>query len=146
MANPYGTMFNKGAAPVLERSISFLEQRHKLIAHNLANVETPYYQPVDLPVERFEQVLKRSMEARDSKHVKTFSLRDRSGVWEDEREGLHFSIDRSGSQGILRHGENSVDIDNEMAKLAENGMKYRVFSGLLKKQYSLLRDTIAERP
>ncbi|MCC6463869.1 MAG: hypothetical protein IT463_00860 [Planctomycetes bacterium] len=171
MTTPFGTMFNKGAAPVLERALSFAEQRHKLIAHNIANVETPHYKPVDLPAETFQDVLRRSMKARDAKPVRTFSLRPRGdvwetgpgtgsnlpapyagedhgaeGVWEDQRSGLHFSVRRSDAQGVLRHGENRVDIDAEMARLAENGLQYRMVGTLLKKQYQLLRDTITERP
>ncbi len=169
MSTPFGTLFNKGASPVLERALSFHEQRHKLIAHNIANVETPYFKPVDLPEGTFQDALNRSIKARDSREVRTFSLRPRGGIYEtgpqisdnpglrknmphgrsglseDQRSGLHFKIGRSEQQGTMRHSENRVDIDKEMAKLASNGMKYRVYAGMLKKHYALLRYTISER-
>ena len=156
MVTPFGTLFNKGAAPVLERALSFAEQRHKLIAHNIANLETPYFKPVDLDVSRFHEVLRRSMQARDARTVRTFRLRPRTGVWETgparigNRGGwaseIHFEQIRAKDQGAMRHGENRVDIDREAAKLAKNGILFRMYATLLKKHYTLLADTIAERP
>lgn len=140
-----------------------------MIAHNIANVETPYFKPVDLPEDTFQQALKRSIDARDARSVKTFTLRPRGGIYEtgpqisdnpglrknmphgrsgfgeDQRSGLHFNVGRHGPQGTMRHSENRVDIDKEMSRLALNGMKYRVYAGMLKKHYTLLRDTISER-
>ncbi|MCC6574563.1 MAG: flagellar basal body rod protein FlgB [Planctomycetes bacterium] len=135
-------MFDKGAAPVLERAASFAEQRHRLIADNIANIETPGFIPLDLPEDEFHDVLARSLKARDEQPVRTFRLIGNRDIRDDG--GLIVRPERSGS--ILRHGENKVDIDQEMSRLAENGLKFRTFSTLLKKQWTLLRDTISERP
>lgn len=141
--NAMPSMFDKGAAPVLERAMSFQEQRHRLIARNIANVETPGYRPVDAPVAEFQALLRRSIAERDSRPVQVFAMQ--SG--RDVHAGRTLALNPVASHdGILRHGENAVDIDREAALLARNAMEFRAAASLLKKQYALIRDTISEKP
>lgn len=136
-------IFAKGAAPVLERALSFCEQRHRVIAQNIANVETPGYKPSDLDEQEFQQALKAEMEARDARAVRRFGTIEGRHLHETSA-GLRV-LPVSHSSGILRHSENRVDMESEMTRLAENGLKFRVYSSLVKKHYTQLRDTISER-
>ncbi len=140
-----GTLFGKGSLPVVERTMAFLEERHRLIAHNIANVETRYYKAQDLPKDEFHKLLKKSINARDEKHVKVFDFFHNSDVYPDWNGTQGYRVEENGG-GILRHGDNNVDIDREVTKLARNQMMYRSMSRLAKKHYDLLRATIRETP
>lgn len=136
-------IFAKGAAPVLERALSFCEQRHRVIAQNIANVETPGYQPSDLNEQEFQQALRAEIEARNSRAVRRFESITGHHL-HDSAAGLRV-LPMGHRAGILRHSENRVDMESEMTRLAENGLKFRVYSSLVKKHYTQLRDTISER-
>lgn len=146
LAGPFtskGTLFGKGSLPVVERHMAFLEERHRIIAHNIANVETRFYKAQDLPEDDFYRLLDKSIRARDSKHVKTFEFIHNSNVYPEWTGGEGYVLDEQGGT-VLRHGDNNVDIDKEVVKMARNGMMYRTMSRLAKKNYDLLRSTIRE--
>lgn len=148
LAGPFtekGSLFGKGANAVVEQKMHFLEQRHKLIVHNIANVQTRYYKAMDLPDEDFHRLLKKSIDARDTKHVKTFEMIHNSYVYPNWDGQTGFEVDEGGG-GILRHKDNNVDIDKEMSKLARNQMMFKTMSRLAKKNYDLLRATVREAP
>ena len=41
-------LLNQGNAPLLERTLEFTAQRHRLIAENVVNVDTPGYVQKDM--------------------------------------------------------------------------------------------------
>jgi len=140
-----GSLFSKGALPVAERMTAFLEKRHEVISHNIANVDTRYYKNQDLPVEDFNRLLEKSLRARDNRHVKTFEFIHNSNVYPDWHGSQKYRI-READGGVLRHNDNNVDIDREMSKLARNQMMFKTMSRLAKKHYDQLRATIRETP
>ena len=64
---------NAGAIPALERLMQFAGGRHRLIVHNIANLDTPGFQPRDVSVER-------STRRRRADSVDRLSPRDFSRV------------------------------------------------------------------
>jgi flagellar basal-body rod protein FlgB len=55
---------NSGSIPALERLMQFSSARHRLIAHNVANLSTPGFRPVDVSPEEFQQQLASAVQAR----------------------------------------------------------------------------------
>ena len=89
----------------LERAISGAAQRHAALAANLANVNTPGYQRVDVD---FHSALQGALASGDNA---------RAAV-----EHTAFSAQRDGS-AVARADGNSVDADAESAKLAANALE-----------------------
>lgn len=134
-------MFSKGSSPVLEQALSFSEQRHRVIARNIANIETPDFTPLDLDEADFRATLDKAIALRDSRPVRTFSMLDGRHTYQSNGlKALHVE-----QRSFLRNGGNGVDLDSELSKLSRNGLQYRTWATILQKQYALLRDTIAER-
>lgn len=106
----------------LARSLSLLSRRHQVLAQNLANVETPGYRARDL---EFAEALEAAFRPADS-------------VWEPVARVVE---DRS---GIMRADGNSVDLDTQMVKLAQNGLAYTALSRLLARKFDELRLAIEE--
>ncbi len=88
----------------LERAISGAAQRHTALAANLANVNTPGYQRVDVD---FHSALRGALGADDA-HAAV--------------ERTAFSTQRDAT-AVTRADGNSVDADAESAKLAANALE-----------------------
>jgi len=122
---------------LLSRTLDGAEARHKALADNIANANTPGYKRSDLP---FQEMLRDAVSGRammvttDVKH-----LPGRSGV-----SRLAFEPIRSMDSSRIRVDGNNVDIESEMAKLAENSLLYSALSDLLSRRISLLRSVINE--
>ena len=96
----------------LEHAMDFRLERSNMIAANLANVDTPGYTPVDL---RFDEQLADYLRADNPpalNQTRATHLGPTSDAPRGEAEFDYFSLpDQDG---------NSVDLDHEMAKMAEN--------------------------
>src|ERR1035441_3259744 len=50
------------SSPILERALSFTEQRHQVILANIANASTPGYVQQDVPVTKFQKALQDALD------------------------------------------------------------------------------------
>ncbi len=103
--------------------------RHSLITGNIANIETPGYKAKDIS---FEAELQAALPDQNAlKMVKT-----------DER---HFpTYNASGKVSTQVIAGDDVDLDKQMAKLAENNLKYNTMVQLLNRKYKAVRETIEQ--
>jgi len=131
---------------VLTRALSFAEERHRIIADNIANANTPRYKAQRAPVAEFRRALAEAFEKSRGAAGGEFRL-GRTRHVTDGPSGLRVEAlrDRSQASGILRHDENNVSLEREMGALAENTLMYRTLSDLLRKQFAMLRMAAAER-
>ena len=111
-------------------------ERGNILTANLANADTPGYTPVEL---KFDEALAKHLENRDAPGMRRTSVEHRgslNGVPEGEMEFDFFSLaDESG---------NSVDLDHEMSKLAENQLLYQAMTRVYSKRMALVKYAIAE--
>lgn len=147
MTEILGWLFQKGATPVLERSMKFSEARHRLILSNVANADTPGYRRLDLDKPRFNRMLEDAIEEREQHHPGQFRVRQDFRVPMDDRGQFmtRYSI-ATGGEGPLRHDENNVSMEREMALMAQNAGGFNRAAALLRKSYQQIRSAIAERP
>lgn len=96
--------------------------REKVIAHNIANVETPGYKRMDVV---FEDELRKALESddlrlktADKKHISNFPT------------SVSPRIITQNSTSIT-NDKNNVDIDYEMNLLIQNTLRYQVLSRLM---------------
>lgn len=141
------SIFHLGSAPVLEESMKFAEDRHRLILSNLANADTPGYRRQDLEEKRFHASLDRAIRERSDRHPRHFALPDSArepiATWRGTLPGR--IVSQLDFEGPLRHDENNISPEREMALLAQNAGKYRTMANLLRKEWAQLRSAIAER-
>lgn len=138
---------NSGAIPALEMTMRFAGRRQALLAHNIANLDTPNFQPRDVSPRGFQRMLG---EAIDRRRARTGGERGRL-EWRQTRE---IRLDARGgmqlrpetpSPGILFHDRNNRDLERMMQDLAENVAVFRIATDLLRNQYSKIHDAIGER-
>ncbi len=127
---------------VLQRSLDVSSTRQRLITNNISNVDTPGYKTMDVS---FEDILNNEKEKYASDLVF-------QGKRSDSR---HFVIgqskDNSYQPKIITQddtsmliNENNVDIDYQMAILAENNIYFNGLTELVNKEFSMLRYVITE--
>jgi len=136
-----------GAAPALEMMFRFAGQRQRLIAHNIANIDTPRFQQKDVSPKDFQELLG---EAIDERRARTGGFRGelRMGRSDEIEFGpaqmMRFDP-RTSSGNVLFHDRNNRDLERLMQDLVENAGVYRVASELLKKHTDRIGAAIGER-
>lgn len=115
---------------MLENKLEASALRQKVIANNLANVDTPGFKKSYV---EFEDVLRQaqnkdkiSLLRTDTRHI------DQSFINIQEVKA-RVVTDNSTS---LRNDGNNVDIDQEMTELAKNGLDYQAIALILGNKYS----------
>jgi flagellar basal-body rod protein FlgB len=120
---------------VLNQSLDVRTARHRVLSSNVANAETPNYASKDLP---FQKILERSTE-----NSSLISLRKTHPQHFPEPGSSVMTTDWS-SEVETKTSEEGVNIDQEMAKLAENNLMFQAGVQSLVKKFEALKITISE--
>ncbi len=126
-------LLNQGNAPLLERTLEFTAQRHRLIAENVVNVDTPGYQQKDMSLEKFQGMLRRRVEDRRKGPPGATGFADIDGELEHP------------NRGILSHDGNNRSMEHLMSDQAKNALLHNMVVELLKKQFNSLENALKER-
>ena len=105
---------------LLQDAMKTASMHHRVIANNIANVDTPHFNPVELD---FQETLRAVIEGRDR-----ISLRRTHPRHLDATRHL-VRFDRLASHS--KNDYNKVDMEHEMAKLDENTSRYTTYGSLL---------------
>ena len=122
-----------GAVEQLTRGLGYASARHTVLAENIANSETPGYQPRDLV---FDDYL------RASAAPPAGGLPPR--LPEAGPGGARLRL-VSMSDGGLRGGDGHVDADRQMARLAENTLYQHTLVQVLANRFNALKQAISGR-
>jgi flagellar basal-body rod protein FlgB len=109
----------------LSGALSFHRERHNVLSGNIANVDTPGYQPFDLapPPEPGDPT---ALAVTDARHISTADGgSSESRIFEDPGE--------AGPDG------NAVQLERELAKVDANRIRYGATAELVTKRFALLR-------
>ncbi len=139
-------LFHHGALPTLERFVQFTGQRHRVLTHNVANMDTPFFRPVDLNPKAFQETLREAIDERRKRPMPLDGPLDL-----DDTRQLRFSEDgvetRPGfrDQNILFHDRNNRDLERLMQDVAENTLAHNAGVEMLRNQFEMLKMAIRER-
>src|SRR6266568_9092056 len=136
---PVNGLFNT-TMELLGKSIDLRARNHNHLSANIANAETPGYTPTKLSFEN---------ELKDALHDK------KKGMSNQDANPRHIPLKASGSGLTGVRGKlietpadnpgkdgNSVEIENEMARMAENQIMYNADVQILAKQFEELKAAI----
>lgn len=116
----------------LENSLHYSTIKNKAISNNIANVDTPNYKAQNIS---FQSMLNEASNKLDLKktNIKHFSKSDIGNK--------QHSI-TTNSYTTYNHNGNNVDIDKEMADLAENQIFYRSLVDRLNGKFQTMQTVI----
>ena len=115
----------------IEEGALYYSERAKVIQSNIANADTPFYEPKELV---FQKELERSLKLKRSnpKHIDPYP--------QDELKFKEVTLkDISGYDG------NRVNLDKELAKLAETAIMARTLNEIIRKEIGKLKLAIGGR-
>lgn len=124
-----------GTINLLGRSLDIRSMRHNLISSNIANQETPGYKAVDID---FKTAL---------------STAEGEPLPLTRSDELHARGTSGGSAGTVSvqeagvdegYDKNSVNIEKEMAKMAENTLMYNAAADILARKFNGLEYAVRE--
>ena len=117
-------------------ALDFRLARNNMIAANLANIDTPGYTPVEL---KFEHQLRSFLEG--DKPLGLSTTDQRHFDLSDPLENADVEFD---AYSLPDQKGNSVDLDHESSKLAENQLMYRSLIAAYNKRVGFLQYAINE--
>ena len=113
------------SATLLEKMLDVSSVKHKVIANNIANVNTPGYKKMEVSfADQLEKVLNEdSMNKFDTLQPKIV-------------------ISKEDTSETVRNDGNNVDIDKEVSSLVKNTLTYGIYTQLLAKKYEGIKSAI----
>jgi flagellar basal-body rod protein FlgB len=130
------SLFNQSGIPLLSKSLDAGMMRSKAIANNIANVNTPGYKRIEVT---FEDELRKALDNSRLQGTRTNEKHLQLGKLDIA------SINAKVKKPIdptLPSGVNNVDIDSEMAKLAENQLLFNFSAKFLHGKFTKLNAAI----
>jgi flagellar basal-body rod protein FlgB len=132
---------NAGTNIILKKALDAQATRQRAHAQNIANAETPNYKRVAVD---FEGLLKEATDLSDLGDLKESDQRHIPNL-EANLDQLEPKI-RQEMPDPNGTGINGVDIDKEMAEMAETQIRYLTSLELLKRRYTNLKSVIRGTP
>ena len=126
------------AITVLGKALDFRSLRHNLIVSNIANMDTPRYQAKDLV---FEGELREALHRGENRMISTHNRHFPMGARDMESVKPRIMYCKN---LILSNDLNTVDIEKEMGKLAENNLMYTIAAQIMGKKFEGLKNAIRE--
>ena len=126
-------LMNQTNGPLLEQVLEFTAARHRLIAENMANVDTPGYRQKDLDVDRFQGMLRDRVEQRDSSPPGSVGFEDITAEV------------RNPTDGILFHDGNNRSMERLVSDQAKNAMLHNMVVEMLRKQFQQMELALKEK-
>ena len=123
----------------LSQALDLRAKRQELLAGNLANVDTPGYQPVDMA---FEAALTQALDTggraprlagTDPKHMRAQAQAPQADDTVVLRPDVVDSLDGNG-----------VDLDQEVARFVDNATRYRATAEVIRRRYALMNQILTQ--
>jgi flagellar basal-body rod protein FlgB len=124
---------NQDSQPVLEQMLQFTSARHKVLAENIANLDTPGYQQKDLSVEKFQAMMQERIEKQAKGPAGSVNFDDVQGEVTNPNDG------------ILYHDGNNRSTEQLMSEFAKNALLHNVAVEMLRKQYATMEMALKEK-
>jgi flagellar basal-body rod protein FlgB len=127
---------NKPSFQLLEKSLDASSMRQRVIANNIANVDTPYFKRSEVS---FESLLQQQMGSFTQ-------------IQAYRTDARHFNFGNSAQEitpqvitdesSIMNNNLNNVDIDTEMSQMAKNQLAYNTEIQQINHEMKQLRSAI----
>ena len=118
-------LFGDAQYQAFKTTLDAAAARHKALAGNIANINTPGYQRQDIsPV--FQQELQKAIESGDTEKI----------------QSLKPQVEKDLTAPALRMDGNTVNLEREMVEMAKNSTQYEVSATFLAKHLANLRTAI----
>ncbi|HHT9145333.1 MAG: flagellar basal body rod protein FlgB [Candidatus Brocadiaceae bacterium] len=113
------------SATLLEKMLDVSSIKHKVIANNIANVNTPGYKKMEVS---FADQLEKAVNESSMNKFDTLQPK--------------IVISKEDTSDTVRNDGNNVDMDKEVSSLVKNTLSYSIYTQLLAKKYEGIKSAI----
>ncbi len=135
-------IYTRTALPAVAKSLDAVAMRSKAIADNLANVDTPGYQRLEV---KFEEVLRQALDSTRLQGDKKDAQGNLLSVGRPDISNVQPMVYRS-QDPVMYSGVNNVDVDMEASKMAENQILFDFDAKFVQSQRSAIESAIHMAP
>ena len=126
----------------LKAALDVRYQRQEVLATNVANADTPGYRPLDL---EFDGVLQQAIdEASPMARTAGAHLDDTGRMSPTLGQGVATQDLKERPDRLDTLDGNGVDMDREMARVAENSVQYKAALEVMRRRLGILKMAIAD--
>jgi flagellar basal-body rod protein FlgB len=122
---------------MLRTRMQWHQERQRLLAENVANAETPRFQPRDLSPPTMNEL-------RGGTPAVTLARTSTSHLNSSGAASTQFQVDRRG-EFESRPSGNMVSLEDEMMKVAANAMEYQAATALYTRGLGLIKTALGKR-
>ena len=131
-------LFSDAVPGLMKKSLNFMSTRQSMISSNISNVDTPGFKASDID---FQAQLRAAIGSKGSLNMRTTSEKH---IGPSDSNIMDLAADPFEEDSAAKSNGNTVDIDNEMAKMAENQILYNATVQLMMKRGSTVRSAVTE--
>lgn len=124
--------------------VAFSQDRHQVLADNIANIDTPGYRARDLGVIEFDATLTRAIERSRRANPNISKLRLPTPGEIERRDPSTRTRDAARLRSLVFHDHNDRSAEKLMVSVSKNRIRHDEAVGLLRSQIRILRAVIAE--
>jgi flagellar basal-body rod protein FlgB len=125
---------------MMKKSLNFMSTRQTMISSNISNVDTPGFKASDID---FQAQLRSSMGSKGSLNLRSTNEKH---FGPSNFDIMALEAEPFEEDAAAKSNGNNVDIDNEMAKMAENQILYNATIQLMMKRGATVRSAVTELP
>ncbi|MFQ5450667.1 MAG: flagellar basal body rod protein FlgB [Nitrospinaceae bacterium] len=133
-------LFSDQVPKMMKKSLDFQAARHLLISSNIGNLDTPGYISHDI---NFQDQLREVMGGGGTLKLRTTNEKH---FGPSAQSIKNLSPQPFEEVSASKSNGNNVNIDKEMAKLAENQIRYNAVTQMMMKRGSTIRSAVTELP
>jgi flagellar basal-body rod protein FlgB len=138
----FNDVVNSSSIPSLDAMLSFTQAQHRVLAENIANVDTPGYRTKHLDSKQFQKSLASAVARQREERSDGLAIDSSQQVEQDADGFLTFKPTEDPAENVLFHDQTNARIERQMALLAENGMMHQTVTELLNGKYQGLMQAI----
>ena len=137
---------NSSGIPALEKMLAFTESRQKMLAENIANVDTPGYKVKHLDAAKFQKALSEAIDTQKAGGPSAeLELKGTQEFGLDADGRLKVTPSAEPAENVLFHDGTNVRIERQMSMMAENAMMHQTATELLRSKFDTLLKAIRGR-
>ncbi|MCG3126152.1 MAG: hypothetical protein CHACPFDD_00982 [Phycisphaerae bacterium] len=134
----------------LELSARFSEERHRVLADNVANIDTPDYATKRLDPAAFEASLREALERQDSAEAAGdgrdgLELRGNAQFRTTDDGAIEVAPAVEPAGNVLFHDGTNAGVERLMTDVAGNKLRYEMLTSLLRNEFDGLQSAIRGR-
>lgn len=131
-------LFSDKVPTLMKKGLNMMSTRQNLISSNISNVDTPGFKASDID---FQAQLRSALGSKNSLNLRSTNEKH---FGPNTASIGDLTPDPFEEDAAAKSNGNNVDIDNEMAKMAENQIMYNATIQLMMKRGATVRAAITE--